>query len=32
VDTLFAREPGDLAIDHDGKRLVRVGKATSRSR
>ena len=32
VDTLFAREPGDLTVDHDRSCLVRIGKATSRSR
>lgn len=32
VDTLIAREPGDLEVDHDRSCLVRVGKATSRSR
>ena len=32
VDTLIAREPGDLGVDHDRNCLVRVGKATSRSR
>jgi len=33
VRTLLVREPGDLQPDHPGfKRMVRVGKARSRSR
>ena len=33
VRTLLAREPGDLVADHrQGCRLVRIGKAWSRSR
>lgn len=32
VDTLLAWEPGDLTVDHDITCLVRIGKATSRSR
>jgi hypothetical protein len=32
VRTLFAREPGDLAIDRSATAAVRIGKARSRSR
>src|ERR1700674_5424150 len=32
VRTLFAREPGDLAIDRSATAVVRIGKARSRSR
>jgi hypothetical protein len=32
VRTLFAREPGDLQLDHLPDGVVRIGKARSRSR
>jgi hypothetical protein len=32
VRTLFAREPGDLQLDHLHDGVIRIGKARSRSR